>query len=193
MRDVIRRSPLWLLVVFAAGCVGPVEQTGSVYRHRDHGYSVRAPGTASEHGHENSDALAQRAGNAGDARWERVALDGASLVFRGPSDDWMMLKSRCGRPIATAQLMARHLLIGLPERNLVAAHPVEVAGQNGWLQVVDTVSAGQALRLKTVTLIARRCSFDLVLVAGASRFAEVEPVFDAWWRGFHFVTPDPGA
>jgi len=174
MRAVIRRTHPWLLVALAAGCVGPVVQSGGLYRHRAHGYAVSAPGGT-------------------EGAWARVEVEGATLAFRSPQADTVTLTSRCGRPVAGVQLMARHLLIGLAERNVVETHPVAIAGSSGWLQVVDTSNAGHPVRLKTITLVARKCSFDLVLAAAGPRFAEVEPVFDAWWGGFHFVTEERGA
>jgi hypothetical protein len=89
--------------------------------------------------------------------------------------------------------MARHLLIGLRERELVEAHPVVIAGTSGWMQVVDTSNAGYPVRLKTITLVVRQCSFDLVLGSTPARFATVEPVFDVWWGGFHFIGEESGA
>jgi hypothetical protein len=174
MRDAIRRTSPWLLVALAAGCVGPVQYTGNRYEHRDHGYSVPAPGGA-------------------EGAWQRFEVEGATLAFRDPQADSMVVKSRCGRPVAGAQIMARHLLIGLPERDIVEARPVSIAGRSGWLQVIDTSNAGGRVRLKTVTLVAHACSFDLLLASSAARFARLEPAFDAWWQGFRFLADEGGA
>ena len=174
MRDAIRRTRPWLLAVLAAGCVGPVQQTGELYRHRDHGYAVSAPVGA-------------------EGVWQRIEVEGATLAFRSSHSDTMIVKSRCGRPVAGVQIMARHLLIGLHERDLIEARPVSIAGTSGWLQVVDTSNAGYPVRLKTVTLVVSQCSFDLMLGATRARFATVEPVFDAWWGGFHFLADASGA
>ena len=154
--------------------MGPVRQRGELYQHRDHGYAVSAPVGA-------------------EGVWQRIEMEGATLAFRSPQADTVIVKSRCGRPVAGAQMMARHLLIGLRDRDLIEAHPVEIAGTSGWLQVVDTSSAGHPVRLKTVTLVVSQCSFDLVLGATRARFATVEPVFDAWWGGFHFTADASGA
>lgn len=157
----------WLGVLVFAGCLGPIEQTGERFRHRSHGFALRAP-----------------QGPAGP--WERVAVDGATLAFRSPAADTVVAKSRCGRPVARPQLMARHLVFGLPDREVVASQPVTIGALPGWLQVIDTVERGKAVRLKSVTVVSRGCSVDLVLAAERARFDAVEPAFDEWWQSLEF-------
>ncbi len=163
MRARSLRAASWLGVVLCLACVGSIEQTGERYRHRNHGFALGAP-----------------QGSAG--AWERVEVDGATLAFRSPEDDTVILKSRCGKPVATPQLMARHLVFGLSDREVVASHPVSVGGAPGWLQIVDTTEKGAAVRLKSITVVKSDCSVDLVLAAERERFAAIEPVFDGWWE-----------
>jgi hypothetical protein len=151
---------LGLLV--ASACAGPIAKVDGGYRHRSLDYSIGRPEGPG---------------------WERVAVKGADLTFRGPGGAAMSLQSRCGRPVATAELMARHLVIGFRERALVAATPVAIDGRSGWSQSFDTRGKGGAARVKTVTLVAGSCSFDWVLVTHAAEPA-AEAAFDAWWGGF---------
>ena len=84
--------------------------------------------------------------------------------------------------------MARHLVMGLPQRTLVAAGPIEVDGRNAWTQTFDTLEAGRGARLKTVTLVLDRCTLDWILMAaGSPPFEEAERAFDAWWQGFRLA------
>lgn len=151
------------LLVGPAGCISPtLSWKGDHFRHRKHDYTIGKPPPP----------------------WRQVEVKGAVLAFQGTGPDTMSLQSRCGRPVTSAQLMARHLLIGLPRRRLVAAGPVAVSGRNAWAQIVDTIQTGNVpVRLKTITLVARDCTFDWVLASGGG-FDEAERAFDAWWATF---------
>jgi hypothetical protein len=134
------------------------------YRHRRHDYTIAKPDGPGE-------------------AWQRVRLEGAALAFRRSGPESVSLQSRCGRPVAAPVFMARHLVIGLPERTLVAAGPTQVAGRDAWTQTFDTVQEGVSVRVKTVTLVAADCSFDWIL-ATAAAFEPAEQAFDAWWGSF---------
>jgi len=163
MRGPRRRVGVGLLALawIGVGCAGPIVETTDGFRHRKHEYRIAAP-------------------DGPGPAWQRVDLEGADLAFRRPGPGTISMQSRCGRPVAMPQLMARHLLIGVPERELVAAGPVQVDGLSGWGQTFDTVSRGVKVRLKTVTLVVRGCTFDWVLAAAGS-FDSAEAAFDAWW------------
>lgn len=120
--------------------------------------------------------------------WTPISVDGALAAFRAPGPAFMSVQSRCGRPLASPQIMARHLEIGLPERMLRQSGPVGVGDWQGWSQVFDTLEEGAVVRLKTVTLVAGDCTFDWILSARAG-FEDVEPSFDAWWRSFEYHGP----
>ncbi|HEY5658422.1 MAG TPA: hypothetical protein VIY27_11605 [Myxococcota bacterium] len=117
--------------------------------------------------------------------WEPAPLRGAVAAFQAPGSARMSLQSRCGRPVAAPPIMARHLVIGLPERTLRQAGPVTVGDWPGWSQTFDTLSDGAVVRVKTVTLVAEGCAFDWILTA-RSDFEAAEPSFDAWWQSFEF-------
>ena len=152
----------WLAA--AAGCAGPLTATDAGFRHRRHGYTLAAPG------------------GPGPA-WERVDVEGAVLAFRREGPDTISLVSRCGQPVAAPQVMARHLVIGIPDRTTLASGPIEIGGRSGWVQTFDAVRDGAVVRVKTVSLVADGCSFDWML-ASAGAFEPAERAFDAWWQSF---------
>jgi hypothetical protein len=115
--------------------------------------------------------------------WRRVDLEGAALAFRRGDDEMVSLQARCDRPVTTPALMARHLVIGIPERVLRETGPAVVAGRPAWTQTFDARVDASALRVKTVTLVADGCAYDFVLVAGPS-YDAAEQSFDAWVGGF---------
>jgi hypothetical protein len=147
------------------GCAsGPYAVDGGRLVHARHGFSVSIPERPP---------------------WEPISLGGAA-AFRGEGSARMSLQSRCGRPVAAPHIMARHLVIGLPERTLRQSGPVSVDDWPGWYQVFDTLNGGTAVRVKTVTLVVEHCTFDWILSA-RSGFEAAEPSFDAWWRSFEFA------
>jgi hypothetical protein len=163
---VARGTRALIAVAFAAGCAGDLALGEEGYRHRRHGYTVGVP----------------------EPVWERVSIDGATLAFRRGRET-MSLQSRCGRPVATPAIMARQLVIGIGDRELHRAGPVTVDGREGWAQTFDARAEGGSVRVKTVTLVAGRCTFDWTL-AGSADFAGAERSFDAWWQSFRLT---PGA
>jgi hypothetical protein len=154
---------LWMALVGAA-CAGPLVHTAGGYWHRKHDFRIAEPPGPGP-------------------SWKRVDVDGAPLAFRRAGPDAMSLLSRCGRPVAEAQLMARHLVIGVEDRTLVRAGPVRVAGRSGWTQTLETRRGDVPVLVKTVTLVVGDCTFDWILVA-AGPFAPAEGAFDRWWASF---------
>lgn len=157
------------LAVLAVGCASSVRRVDGAFRHVRHGYTIAAPAPD----------------------WKAVDVDHATLTFVRGRSETMSLKSRCGRPVAKAELMARHLLIGLDPRDVVTSEPIRVDGRAGWLQVVRTESQGRDVWLRTVTLVEGECSFDWVL-ATSVRPGPVEAEFDAWWESFRLEDSSAG-
>jgi hypothetical protein len=125
-----------------------------------------------------------------DLGWERFDLEGAVLAYRRGKQETMSVQARCGRPVTSPALMARHLVIGIPERILREGGPREVAGQPAWLQTFDARLEGRTVRIKTLTLVAGDCAYDLVLVAEGD-FAPAERSFDAWVESFALTRAAP--
>jgi hypothetical protein len=153
---------LLTVALIGAGCAGPIKKLDGGYRHRRHGYQIDAPG-----------------GPGG--AWKRIEVEHAVLAFRRPGPEIVTLLSRCGRPVAEPAQMARHLVIGLPNRNLVQAGPLVVAGRNAWTQTFDTVRDDVTVRVKTVTVVVGDCTLDWILSA-TEPFQAAEASFDAWWQ-----------
>jgi hypothetical protein len=162
------RHALSILLALGAalgpGCASPLQKVDGGWRHARDGYWIGRPD-----------------GPGGD--WSRIEVEGAVLAFQRGAGETVSMQTRCGRPVASAELMARHLVIGLRERRLVAAGPVVVDGRGGWAQSFDMRSGEVAVRVKTVTVVVGECTFDWVL---ATRDPEgpAEAAFDRWWRGF---------
>jgi len=169
MGRAILRFGAVALAVFTGGCASDVRRVDGAFSHARHGYTIEALGPD----------------------WEAVDVDHATLTFARAPSETMSLKSRCGRPVAKADLMARHLLIGLDPREVVTSEPVAVDGRDGWLQVVRTEREGRPVWLRTVTLVAGGCSFDWVL-ATARRASPAEADFDAWWGSFRLAESPAG-
>ena len=170
MRGATSRAWAGLLgaLLIGAGCAGsPISRIEGGFRHRRHDYTIAWPGGPGE-------------------AWQRVTLEGAALAFRRPGPEVVSLQSRCGRPVAAPVFMARHLVIGLPERTLVAAGPTQVDGRDAWTQTFDTVQKDASVRVKTVTLVAGGCCFDWILMSSGA-FEPAEQAFDAWWGSFRLA------
>jgi hypothetical protein len=147
-----------------ACATGSFESVEGRLHHRVHGYSLAEP-------------------EATRPPWKRVRVEGTAVAYRRPESVLMSLQSGCRRPLARPQVMARHLVIGLPDRTLRQAGPVAVGDWPGWTQTFDTLQEGTAVRVKTVTLTTNRCAIDWILTA-AEGFEAAEPSFDRWWSSF---------
>ena len=156
---------LALVGVLGAGCAGPlVQEEAGGWRHRKQGWTIARPD--------------------GDGPpWRRIEVDGALLAFERPDHELIALQSRCGRPVASPDVMARHLLIGIKSRELVSSRPVQIDGRSGFLQTFRVGGGPVDVRVQTVTLVLDGCTLDWIL-AGAADDASSEAAFDAWWQSF---------
>jgi hypothetical protein len=118
-----------------------------------------------------------------DAGWQRFHLEGADLAFRQGGNASMSLQARCDHLVTSPAIMARHLMIGIPERTLRQAGPFLVAGRSGWTQTFDARLEGRTVRIQTVTLVTAGCSYDLILVAAGDP-EPAQRAFEAWVEGF---------
>jgi len=154
---------LALVGVLGAGCAGPLVPEAGGWRHAKQGWTIARP-------------------DGPGAAWERVEVEGALLAFQRPEREWIAMQSSCG-PAASADVMARHLLIGIRDRELVASNPIEVDGRSGWQQIFEVRRGEGGVRVETVTLVAGRCTLDWILAAPAAE-APGEAAFEAWWQSF---------
>ena len=158
-----------LVVCVVAGCASNLERTSTGFRHREHGYSIGVP-------------------NGAGPAWTETEVEGAWIAFRRPGRETIALQSRCGRPVAAAAVMARNLVVGVGERELLQAGPVVVGGSNGWLQTFDIAADGALARVTTVTAVIEDCTFDWTLVTKGEPL-ETREAFDTWWATFE-LDPD---
>jgi hypothetical protein len=156
---------LTLLLLLPACARDLVAQNGGWRSTRD-GYAIGAPG----------------------AGWERFDLEGAALALRRGGSETMSLQARCGRPVAEPAIMARHLLIGIPERTLRQAGPTSVAGRSAWTQTFDARLEGRTVRIQSVTLVASGCTYDFLLVAAGDP-EPAQRVFESWVASFSLPGP----
>ncbi len=152
---------LTLLLVLMPACARDLVAENGGWRSISRGYRIGAPG----------------------AGWERFDLEGAALAFRHGGSETISLQARCGRPVASPAIMARHLMIGIPERTLRLAGPAPVAGRSGWTQTFDARLEGRMVRIQTVTLVNSGCAYDFMLVAAGAP-EPAQRVFEAWVEGF---------
>jgi hypothetical protein len=161
------RAAFGLTLLLLAACAhDPVLENG-VWHSQRAGFSIGEPA----------------ASTGSEASWERFDLEGAALAYRRGKLETMSLQARCGRPVASPAIMARHLMVGIPERTLREAGPRAIAGQSGWLQTFDARLEQGTLHIKTLTLVAAGCAYDLLLVS-KGEFEPAERSFDAWVASF---------
>jgi len=161
------RAALGLTLLLLPACARDLVAENGGWRSTQEGYRIGEPG----------------------AGWERFDLEGAALAFRHGGSETMSLQARCGRPVASPAIMARHLMIGIPERTLRQAGPVLVGGRSGWAQTFDARLEGRTVRIQTLTLVTSGCAYDFLVVAAG----DPEParqVFEAWVESFSLAEID---
>ena len=164
-----RVGVLALIGMFGAGCAGPLVAEADGWRHPKQGWTIGRPGGPG-------------------APWEPIEVEGALLAFQRPEREFIGMQSHCGRPVASPDVMARHLLIGFRHRELIDSRPVEVDGRGGWQQSFEVRRGADAVRVETVTLVAGKCTLDWILAGPAGEDAS-EASFDAWWQSFRLALP----
>lgn len=160
-----------LLAGGVAGCANTVGRSER-FEHAELGYSVPYP---------------QQVDPSQASAWREVRVKDADIAFRGPSDAFVAISSRCDESQTDPAVLGRQLLIGLQNRTRLASERFEFAGGLAYSQVVEASEGDHLIRTKTVTLVRGGCVVDWVLVATGFP-PEVEETFDSWWQGF-----DPGA
>ena len=168
--------PVGLVLVLALllGCASDFLAIDGGFRHSAHGYTLGLP-------------------NGPGPPWMRVRVEDAQIAFRRPGPQTISVQSRCGQPLTSPSILARHLLIGVSPRTLREAGPTEVDGRSAWTQTVD---AAGGVRLKTVTTVMDDCVVDWILAAPAgANFELAERAFDRWRATFRLegrLPPEEG-
>lgn len=168
MRARAGRAALVTLVAIAAalaGCAGRRLENG-VY-HSEYGYRVTVPPSGwTVVNHSPADLELRRAdGRAGIL----AAATCRSAVAR--------------RPSAT---LARHLLLGLRERETLEENAASLAGWRGVHQVVEgrMQDSAERVRIESYTVKAGRCVYDLVYVAPPATFEATRDDFTRFVQSF---------
>lgn len=112
--------------------------------------------------------------------WEAMDFAEAERAYRGPQREIMTFFTSCRLQTKSPRVLARQLTTGVAVRNWKRRESVMVAGYSGWLQEFEIDAPGEPRTMKTVTIVANKCSYDWVLIAGKTFPAAVE-AFDAWW------------
>ena len=145
-------------------CAGtPLAPSGGRWVHPSIGYAVDAPAVSPQ-------------------AWRAIRVDGADLAYRRSDGSTLTLMSDCARGDAPPALLARQLLIGTPEREVVRSEAVALAGAPGWFLVFQTREEGTEVTVNALTLASDGCTFDWLWVAPGR--PEVAPWFERWWGSF---------
>jgi hypothetical protein len=150
-------------VLVCLACASTLRLEDGRWRHGALGYSI--------------DALAPG--------WVPLELDGVDLAFRGPSGATRSLSTRCHTPLAEPPVLARHLVIGLPDRSRLEARAVLVDGRPGWLQRYEVTVDASTRQLTSVTTVVRECVIDFVLVEPRAAPGSAQE-FERWWGSFRW-------
>jgi hypothetical protein len=140
-----------VLVTAVAGCAGRRLHDG-VY-HSEHGYRVTVPGRG----------------------WVVVDDSAADLELRHADGRAGMLIAATCQPAATKRRdadLARHLLLGLRERETLEDGEASLAGFRGTHLVVEgrMRDSRERVRVETYTVKDRRCVYDFLYVAPPAAF-----------------------
>lgn len=160
------------LVLACANSSLEVEGDGRAtrYRHRELGYSVRAP--------------TSRGAMGGVEIWRRVPVKRADIAFHGPDRELVSVISDCeAETRRRPNRLASGLLVGVEERRKIESGELESEREEGWFQVYEARVEDRPVRIKTVTSVHGECVFDWVLVTAGS-FVVANQTFEAWRASF---------
>lgn len=161
-----RAAPLIVaVVVIAVGCAGKRIENGMF--HSRSGYRVVLPGPA----------------------WAVSDGGPAELELRHRSvPAGMLVNATCDGPAARRDLdvLARHVLIGLRDRRVLAADQVSLNGRQGGRTVVEGRSPDTRAPVRVEAYVLRdgRCVYDLLYVAPPEAFDALRADFEEFVQSF---------
>ena len=159
-----------MLAFALGGCVGPGRMEGSVLVVPAKGYRIAVP-----------------------AGWERIDTE-ADLALRHPTlSAALMVHGTCegptpGRPLG---VLAQHLRFGLTDMRGLAEERVEVAGHAAVRSRFTARLDGEPVAVRAVTLTARRCAYDLAVVASPERIEPAAVEFERFVASFGLAEATP--
>ncbi|MGH7266460.1 MAG: hypothetical protein ACREMB_16685 [Candidatus Rokuibacteriota bacterium] len=118
--------------------------------------------------------------------WERIPSD-ADVAFHHPGlGAGLMAHGTCegAAPRRTLPVLARHLRFGLRDVEGLEEARLEVAGRHGIRSRFTARLDGIPVAVGAVTVQARGCVYDLVVVTPPGRLAEAAPAFEAFADSF---------
>lgn len=123
--------------------------------------------------------------------WKPARIEGADLAFVARDGSRLSLLSSCDRGEAHPSLLARQLLIGTRDRDLIESYPIALGSDPGWKLVFTAREAGREVTVTTATVASGVCTFDWLWVAVGPYDPELDASwFDRWWASFE---REPGA
>ncbi len=121
------------------------------------------------------------------APWVQVSIPDVEMAFRHPSAGGTIAAfSSCGEPPrAPLRILARRLLFGLKEREVVKQSPASLDGTEALRTVVRGDLEGTPVVVESVVARRGACVYDLVLAAAAEAYPALRADFErvaAGWR-----------
>lgn len=152
-------------IVLAAGC--SVKRIDNGVYHSPKGYRVAIPGPA----------------------WTHVVDSPADLELRHlGSAGTIAANATCEGAVTgrARDVLARQLLIGIQDRQVIERDEVDVAGRPAARTLVDARQEGSQarVRIETIVLSDKRCVYDLVHVAAPDAFADTRADFTRFVDSF---------
>jgi len=126
--------------------------------------------------------------------WEPIASSGADVALRQPARQaGLMAHGTCGGREARRPLpvLARHLRFGLRDVQGVEQAPAAIAGLPGLRSRFTARLDGVPVSVLAVTLEARGCVYDLVVVAPPAEVGAVAGDFDRFAESFGLTGESP--
>jgi hypothetical protein len=126
--------------------------------------------------------------------WEPIASSGADVALRQPAHQaGLMAHGTCGGREARRPLpvLARHLRFGLRDVQGLDQAPVAIAGLPGIRSRFTARLDGVPVAVGAVTLEARGCVYDLVVVAPPAELGEVASDFERFASSFGLTGENP--
>ncbi len=151
-------------LLIALGCAKPdLATAGGRVTHREVGFSIGIPKSAG-------------------GSWTQQPRQKRAVTFTATRGRTLSLLWRCGRRPVSGNLLARRLLGGLDEAELLSEGP-EAVPDGGWRQRARVTDRGKTAHLVSVSRRQAGCDWDFVLVTPRPDDA-AEATFDEWMGTF---------
>ena len=123
--------------------------------------------------------------------WRRIPSDADLALRDDPRRAGLLVHGSCEGPAPRRPLsvLARHLRFGLRDLRDLSERPVEVAGQAAVRTEFLARLDDAPVAVKAVTLQARGCAYDLIVVAPPDAVAQAADDFERLVASFRLVEP----